>query len=205
MSLQKSVFVYNLSNSVLRYCLWLAPSCHAGKEDALFYIPASGDISCSLRGNTGLAHYVCILLCFFEIRILCHNFGRRQMYSLSCFLLFPSMIGVPWLRSGFSSSAFTIVGYFSTVSWLWWRNGGIFIITVQLCQKFLILSLCFFHCSNVSFVQFANLFSRHTRTLCRWGFQNFTRVDSFVVRRYCLPLNVTDKIIADLSRWGVAK
>ena len=52
MSLQKSVFVYNLSNSVLRYCLWLAPSCHAGKEDALFYIPASGDISCSLRGNT---------------------------------------------------------------------------------------------------------------------------------------------------------
>ena len=56
------------------------------------------------------------LLCFFEIRILCHNFGRRQMYSLSCFLLFPSMMGVPWLRSGFSSSAFTIVGYFSTVS-----------------------------------------------------------------------------------------
>ena len=62
MSLQKSVFVYNLSNSVLRYCLWLAPSCHAGKEDALFYIPASGDISCSLRGNTGLAHYFGILL-----------------------------------------------------------------------------------------------------------------------------------------------
>ena len=56
------------------------------------------------------------LLCFFEIWILCHNFGRRQMYSLSCFLLFPSMMGVPRLRSGFSSSAFTIVGYFSTVS-----------------------------------------------------------------------------------------
>lgn len=62
MSLQRSASVYNLLNSVLRYCLWLVPSCHAGKEDALFYIPASGDISCSLRGNTDLAHYVCILL-----------------------------------------------------------------------------------------------------------------------------------------------
>ena len=52
MSLQRSASVYNLLNSVLRYCLWLAPSCHAEKEDVLFCIPASGDTSCSHHGNT---------------------------------------------------------------------------------------------------------------------------------------------------------
>ena len=61
MSLQKSASVYNLLNSVLRYYLWLALSCYAEKEDVLFFIPTSGDTSCSHRGNTDSVHYVRIL------------------------------------------------------------------------------------------------------------------------------------------------
>ena len=66
MSLQKSASSYNLLNSVLLYCLWLAPSYHAGRVDVAFYISAFGDTDCIHHDNKDLSHEVCTLPRLFQ-------------------------------------------------------------------------------------------------------------------------------------------